>query len=152
VTLPPALQRLADHEDIRELLAKYDRAFTARDVSAYLECLTEDCHIERRDSEPSCTGHEELANLVRDFPVSGFRVSTGLEIDLRGDEASMRHFLLYIDKGPPCEISMFGTWFDELVRTKQGWKFRERIFEPLVIRASELSAAFMDDARRMRGE
>ena len=55
----------------------------------------------------------------------------------------MKNYMLYLDMGPPCEVSMFGVYFDRLVRTGEGWKFKERIFEPHVIRESETSAEFM---------
>jgi len=45
--------------------------------------------------------------------------------------------------GPPCDVSMFGVYFDKLVRTDEGVEFKERIFEPHVIRESETSASFM---------
>lgn len=137
------LQRLIDLEDIRQLVARYNFAFDERDDAAYLECWVKDGFVERRNSKPSCRGHAQLAALARDFPVNGRHVSTDLVIDLAGDEARMRHYLLYLDMGPPCEVSMFGVWNDKVVRTPTGWKFSERIFDPLTIRQSEVSAEFM---------
>ncbi|MEA3012555.1 MAG: hypothetical protein QOD42_1100 [Sphingomonadales bacterium] len=137
------LQRLIDLEDIRQLVARYNFAFDERDDEAYIECWVEDGFVERRNSKPSCRGHAQLAALARDFPVNGRHVSTDLVIDLDGDEASMRHYLLYLDMGPPCEVSMFGVWNDKVVRTPTGWKFKERIFDPLTIRESEVSQEFM---------
>lgn len=137
------LQRLIDLEDIRQLVARYNFAFDERDEVAYLDCWTEDGFVERRNSKPSCRGHAQLAALVRDFPVEGRHISTDLVIDLAGDEATMRHYLLYLDMGPPCEISMFGVWNDKAVRTASGWKYKERIFDPLTIRESEVSPEFM---------
>ncbi|HTU09580.1 MAG TPA: nuclear transport factor 2 family protein [Allosphingosinicella sp.] len=137
------LQRLLDLEDIRQLVARYNFAFDERDVAAYLECWVEDGFVERRNSKPSCRGHEQLAALVKDFPVDGRHVSTDLVIDLHGDEAEMRHYLLYLDMNGPCEVSMFGVWNDKVVRTPTGWKYKERIFDPLTIRESEVSEDFM---------
>lgn len=138
------LQRLVDLEDIRDLVARYNFAFDERDVDAYLACWTEDGFVERRNSKPSCRGHAQLAALVRGFPVEGRHISTDLVIDLEGDIATMRHYLLYLDMRPPGEISMFGVWNDVVVRTPDGWKFKERIFDPLTIRPSEVSSEFMD--------
>lgn len=137
------LQRLIDHEDIRQLVAKYNFAFDTRDEQGYIDCWTEDGFVERRNSKPSCRGHAQLAALARDFPVDGRHLTTDLIIDVDGDEAVMKNYMLYLDMGPPCEVSMFGVYFDKLVRTPSGWKFKERIFEPHTIRASETSAEFM---------
>jgi hypothetical protein len=138
-----AVQRLHDYEAIRQLVAKYNFAFDSRDERAYIACWTEDGFVERRNSKPSCRGHAQLAALARDFPVNGRHVTTDLVIDLDGDRAEMKNYMLYLDMDPPCEVSMFGVYYDKLVRTAEGWKFSERIFEPHVIRESETSAAFM---------
>jgi hypothetical protein len=145
------LQRLLDLEEIRQLVAKYNFAFDGRDEAAYVACWTQDGFVERRNSKPSCRGHAQLAALARDFPVNGRHITTDLVIDLQGDNAEMKNYMLYLDMGPPCEVSMFGVYFDKLVRTNEGWKFSERIFEPHTIRESETSAAFMsvvEDAAR----
>ena len=137
------LQRLEDLEAIRNLVAKYNFAFDTQDVDTYLTCWIEDGFVERRNSKPSCRGHAQLAALVRDFPVKGRHISTDLVITLDGDQATMKHYLLYLDMGPPCEVSMFGVWNDTVVRTADGWKYKERIFDPLAIRDSEVSPEFM---------
>ena len=146
------LQRLEDLEAIRQLVAKYNFAFDTRDLPAYLECWIEDGYVERRNSKPACRGHAQLAALARDFPVNGRHISTDLSIDLDGDRATMKHYLLYLDMGPPCEVSMFGIWNDVVVRTASGWKFAQRIFDPLTIRASELSPDFMAVVERAEHE
>lgn len=137
------LQYLLDLEDIRRLIARYDFAFDGRDEDSYAECWVEDGFVERRNSKPSCRGHDQLRALVRDFPVNGRRVTTNILIDIDGDEARIRNYLLYLDMGPPCEVSMFGIWNDKVVRTAAGWKFKERIFDPLTIRDYEVSPEFM---------
>ena len=137
------VQRLLDLEEIRLLVAKYNFAFDTRDERSYLECWTEDGFVERRNSKPSCRGHAQLAALARDFPVNGRHLTTDVLIELDGDHATMRNYMLYLDMGPPCEVSMFGVYHDKLVRTAEGWKFSERIFDPHTIRPSETSEAFM---------
>src|SRR3546814_3330437 len=137
------LRRLAEIEDIRKRVAKYNLAFDSRDEDGYVAFWTEDGYVERRNSKPSCRGHVQLAALARDFPVNGRHITTDLVIDVNGDTAEMKNYMLYLDMGPPCEISMFGVYFDKLVRTPEGWKFKERIFEPHVIRESETSEVFM---------
>jgi hypothetical protein len=137
------LQRLLDIEEIRQLTAKYNLAFDSRDAEAYIQCWVEDGFVERRNSKPSCRGHAELAALARDFPVNGRHMTTDLIIEPHGDHAVMRSYMLYLDMGPPCEINMFGIYFDKLIRTAGGWRFTERIFEPHTIRPSETSAEFL---------
>lgn len=137
------LQYLLDVEEIRRLIARYDFAFDGRDEVAYLECLVEDAFVERRNSKPSCHGHDQLRALVRDFPITGRRVTTNILIDIDGDLARVRNYLLYLDMGPPCAVSMFGVWNDTVVRTESGWKFKERVFDPMTIRDYEVSSEFM---------
>src|SRR3546814_9574027 len=100
------LRRLADIEEIRQLVAKYNLAFDSRDEDGYVACWTEDGYVERRNSKPSCRGHVQLAALARDFPVNGRHITTDLVIDVNCDTAEMKNYMLYLDMGPPCEISM----------------------------------------------
>jgi len=140
--MDPKLQELLDKEAIKELVARYNFAFDSRDVDAYLACWVEDGFVERRGSQPSCRGHAQLAALCRDFPIKGAHTCTDFIFEIDGDRATTRHYQMYYDLGPPCVVSMFGIWNDKLVRTSQGWKFVEKIFDPLTIRESEVSPEF----------
>lgn len=135
---------LRDIEQIRKLIAVYNFAFDTRDEAGFTACWTEDGFAERHNSELQHRGHAQLAALVRDFPVDGRHLTTDLIIDLHGDTATTRSYMLYLDMGPPCEISMFGVYNDELVRVDGTWKFRRRSFVPHTIRPSEVAAGFMD--------
>lgn len=139
------VQRLVDGEDIRQLVARYNLAIDGRDEAAYMDCWVEaGGHAERRGTPLSVTGTAQLRSLVRDFPVHGRHMSTDLIIQFDGDGAAVRHNLLYLDMAPPCAIGMVGIWNDKVVRTAKGWKFKERIFDPLTIRPSETSPEFFD--------
>ena len=140
--LDPKIQELLDREAIRELVARYNFAFDSRNVDAYLDCWVEDGFVERRNSKPSCRGHAQLAALVKGFPINGAHMCTDFIFEIDGDEAKTRHYQLYLDMGPPCTVSMFGIWNDRLVRTSDGWKFTEKIFDPMTIRDSEVSDDF----------
>ena len=136
------LQYLLDHEEIRQLAAKYVFAFDTRDEEAYVSCWTEDGFVERRGYQPTWQGHEQLAALVRVFPVEGRHLTTDLLIKVEGDRATMKSYLLYLDMKQPCEVSMVGVYDDILVRTSEGWKFEARSFEYHTIRESETSEEF----------
>lgn len=135
---------LRDIEQIRKLVAVYNFAFDARDEAGFTSCWTEDGFAERHGSELQHRGHAQLAALVRDFPVNGRHLTTDLIIDVDGDSATLRSYMLYLDMGPPCEISMFGVYNDELVRVDGVWKFRRRSFVPHSIRSSEVAPGFME--------
>lgn len=136
-------QYLIDHEEIRQLAARYVFAFDTRDEQAYINCWTEDGFSERMHYTPNFRGHDQLATLVRVFPVEGRHLTTDHVIDVTGDTAKMKSYLLYMDmEKQPCEISMIGVYYDDLVRTADGWKFKQRSFEVHTIRESEVSQDF----------
>lgn len=137
---------LRDVEQIRKLVAEYNWAYDSRDEQGFVACWTEDGHAERHNSKLQYRGHVQLAALVRDFPMNGRHLTTDMIIEVDGDTATMRSYMLYLDMGPPCEISMFGVYHDKLVRSEGKWKFRERSFVPHAIRASEVAPGFMDAA------
>lgn len=132
-----SLRLLLDIEQIKQLVAKYNFAFDNQDEAGYLACWTPDGYFERYNSRPRARGHVELAALVREFTVVGRHISSDFVIEVSGDTAVSENYCIYLDMKSPCEISMVGSYRDKLVRTAEGWKFSERIFEPYTLRESE---------------
>lgn len=88
------LRLLANIEEIRQLVARYNLAFDSCDQAGYVACRTEDGFVERRNFKPSCLGHARLAALARDFPVNGRHITTDLVAEVNGDEAEMKNYML----------------------------------------------------------
>jgi hypothetical protein len=133
-----ALKRLLDLEAIRDLNARYNHAFDNRQGELFASFWTEDCFGQRKNSEPKMKGRAAMAASAENWPVDGRHISTEAVIQLDGDSATQTIYCLFLDMAPPCEVSMFGIYEDKLVRTSEGWKFSERIFEPLYLRPSDV--------------
>jgi len=132
------LQRLIDIEAIRDLNARYNHAFDNRQGDLFASFWTEDGFGQRKDSEPKMRGRAAMKASAENWPVDGRHMCTEAVITVEGDTARQIIFCLYLDMAPPCEVSMFGQYHDKLVRTTEGWKFAERIFEPFYIRQSDV--------------
>jgi ketosteroid isomerase-like protein len=115
-----------DIEAIKQLTARYNRAFDSRDVQGYLDTWTEDGFFERSNAGRSYRGHAELDELVRTFPVDGRHITSDYIVDVDGDRAHSSCHLIYLDKDTGFSVAMFGVYSDDVVRTADGWKFASR--------------------------
>lgn len=115
-----------DIEAIKQLSARYNRAFDYVDEQAYLSVWTEDGFFERSNAGRSYSGHAELADLLSTFGVNGRHVVTDFIIDVNGDTATQSAYLTYLDADAEYKIAMFGVYSDALVRVDGAWKFASR--------------------------
>lgn len=118
-----------DYEAIRQLVARYNRAFDDLDVQGWVDCFTPDGFFERSNAGRAYEGSEQLAELVSGFPVKGRHVTTDFQIALDGDKASMSCYLTYLDRANDHNVAMFGVYADELVNVAGQWKFKSRRLE-----------------------
>lgn len=115
-----------DIEAIKQLSARYNRAFDYLDVPGYLAVWTEDGFFERSNAGRSYSGHAELAELLTTFGVNGRHVVTDFIIGVNGDTATQSAYLTYLDADADYKIAIFGVYSDELVRVEGQWKFASR--------------------------
>lgn len=126
------MSHVEDRLDILALNAKHNWASYDCDSEAYVECYTEDGIYESVNLGSRNAGHEQLAAAVtasRDIPWSLGHISADALIDIDGDTARQRVFiLLYRRESPTGENQFFGTgWYDDLlVRTPDGWRIKHR--------------------------
>ncbi|GAC1608865.1 MAG: hypothetical protein NVS3B26_07560 [Mycobacteriales bacterium] len=115
-----------DIEAIKQLSARYNRAFDYLDEQSYLDVWTEDGFFERSNAGRSYSGHAELAELLSTFGVNGRHVVTDFIIEVKGDTATQSAYLTYLDADAGYKIAIFGIYSDELVRVDGAWKFASR--------------------------
>lgn len=118
-----------DIEAIKQLTARYNRAFDLKDVEGYLATWTEDGFFERSNAGRSFQGTEELRELISTFDVRGRHVTSDFIIEVDGDTAHQACYLTYLDVADNFSVAMFGDYSDDLVRTPEGWRFRSRRLE-----------------------
>lgn len=115
-----------DVEAIRQLTAKYNRAFDERDADGWVALFTEDGLFERSNAGRSYSGREELRELIETFPVRGWHVTSDFIVSVDGDSAHSSCYLMYLDRDAGFAVSMFGIYDDRLVRQNGQWLFRSR--------------------------
>ena len=128
-----------DHEDIRQLLARYNFAIDEGDAAGWAACFTGSGTFECRglpDGAPLGGRHEGRDALVAYAEVHQ-RINKGrarhwnwnLLVDGDGDLAAMRCYMAVLRAGllPDAVVSATGIYADRLERTDGGWRFAERV-------------------------
>jgi hypothetical protein len=135
--MPRDLQYLLDRADISDLLIDYGTAIDARDFAALERIFTADAVIDyRATGGPLCTLEEArqfLAKALPQFPRSQHMMGN-ISIALQGATATARtmcHNPMVMRQPDGSEkVMFFGIWYaDELVRTGDGWRIRNRCLE-----------------------
>jgi uncharacterized protein (TIGR02246 family) len=122
-----------DRFAIRELIDQYSDAVNERDWAAFASCFTEDAvwdvgapfsfKLETRDLitqiASSKISEEEYVIQCPHAPV----------IKLNGDTATARTTMHEVVRSPGNKgAQLMGTYYDDLVRTPEGWRFKVRTF------------------------
>jgi len=124
---------LVDRTQVRELTARYNRAFDDGDPDAFAATFTEDGVMEI-DGGPTTTGRAALADMVRHTPYGIVHVTVDAIVEVDGDRAVQDVTLLVVarparDAAPDkrrSRLQRTGRYHDELVRTPEGWRFARR--------------------------
>ena len=127
------VQWLVDRTRIRELTARYNRAFDDGDAEAFAATFTPDGVMEVTGSF-EVRGHEGLAQMCRRIPYGIVHVTVDAIVEVDGDRAMQDVTVMVLqrpkpDAGPDERISRLdrsGRYRDELVRTPDGWRFSKR--------------------------
>jgi hypothetical protein len=122
-----AIQSLMDRNEIRELTARYNRAFDDVQPAAFASVFTDDGFMlfegERHD------GSGALEELVRATGYGFVHVTSDPIIDIDGDSAHQSCTLIVCNRRRDRLANpyvMSGRYEDDLVRTKDGWRFTRR--------------------------
>ena len=127
-----------DHEEIRQLLARYNFAIDFGDIDGWVETFTSDGVF-------SCLGLPDGAPLggthqgegaLRAYAETHFSINQGrarhwnwnLVIDGNDDSATMQCYLNAhsAGQGDSAQFRATGVYRDQLSRTGEGWKFAQR--------------------------
>ena len=135
--MPLSLQEISDRIEIHDLLVRYSHAIDTRDFDLLDRVFTPDAFIDYSSMGGAKGSLPEIKEFLRKAMAqfSGFQhMIANSMIDLQGDRASGRticHNPMVMTK-PDGSTHVFycGLWYlDELVRTPEGWRIRERVEE-----------------------
>lgn len=129
----PTLQQLIDHHAIQQLLNRYARALDDKDYDLLDHCFTADAELDFSDAGGGCRNYLEAKRWLREVlaPLPEMQhCITNVETTIDGDTANARSYTLNINGLPAAgalrHIIVGAIYFDELVRTPQGWRIRRR--------------------------
>jgi uncharacterized protein (TIGR02246 family) len=122
-----------DRARIRELTARYNRAFDDGDPDAFAATFTDDGVMEVVGG-PTTSGRSALAEMVRRTPYGIVHVTVDAIVSVDGDRAVQDVTLLVVARPAPdasadqrrSRLQRSGRYHDELVRTGDGWRFARR--------------------------
>ena len=131
------LETLIDRQEIDDLLIRYATAVDTKDWDLYETCFTEDAFIDY-ESAGGIKGRLPeirawLEKTLAIFPMTQHVVcNRAVEID--GDNGSARSVFynpMGLRSGETNQVLFFdgGYYNDQLIRTSEGWRIRERIEE-----------------------
>jgi SnoaL-like domain len=134
-----SLEEISDRLEINDLLVAYSHAIDFRNFDALDEVFTPDAHIDYSEMGGSAGSLEETKQFLRDnmkmFAMFQHMVAT-TKLDFDGPDhargKTICHNPMVIDKGDGETPHVFfcGLWYrDEFVRTKSGWRIKDRYEE-----------------------
>ena len=124
---------LVDSARIRELTARYNRAFDDGDPEAFAATFTED-GVMAVVGGPTTSGRAALAEMVRRTPYGIVHVTVDATVTVEGDRAVQDVTLLVVARPAPdapaeqrrSRLRRSGRYHDELVRVDGDWRFARR--------------------------
>lgn len=122
------MSNVEDHLAIRELAARYNRAFDYGDPEAWTECFTEDGSF-YIGSKELAAGKQALLEFARKS-IPGMKVkhcTTDAIVEVDGDTGTHDAYLILMDCGEKISVSNCGRYLDDVVRQNGKWKFKKRV-------------------------
>ena len=124
----------SDREQITEVLVRYATGIDTRDWELFRSCFTPDVHADYGagvgvwDDVGAITEYMTVMHQdMRDTK----HMLTNIVIDIDGTHATASTYVqavLVVSDDPPLWYEPVGRYVDRLVRTRDGWRIRERAF------------------------
>lgn len=124
------MTKVEDHLAIRELAAKYNRAFDYGDPEGWAACFTEDGTFNIGKKELAAGSAALLAFAKKSIP--GMKVkhcTTDAIVEVDGDTGTHDAYLILMDCGEKISASNCGRYYDNVVKQNGEWKFKKRVVE-----------------------
>lgn len=122
---PVALRDLADRLELMELTARAGRTFDDNDADGYADCFIDDGLYESPRIGLRAEGREALKAMCLGRGGVDIHFVTNIEIELQGDEARVRCFLLLSSREGPL-VNTTGRYENVCVRTDKGWRYKSK--------------------------
>jgi hypothetical protein len=113
--------------DLQQLYARYNMAIDAGDAEAWAATFTPDGNF-----NDTSKGHDALVQFIKDWRekrdgANRRHLNSNLSFTAATGGAHGSAYLLLLNTGTrPATIAMTGMYSDELVQTRNGWRFKSR--------------------------
>jgi 3-phenylpropionate/cinnamic acid dioxygenase small subunit len=119
-----------DKVEIQELVARAARCVDRHEVGAWVALFAEDGVFES-PAYGEMRGHEEIRDFQARHQEAGEEdgvkhVHTNIIVEGDGERAHAHHYVLKLKVDEAPMIYATGEFFDDLVRTAEGWRFERR--------------------------
>ncbi len=124
------MSNVEDHLAIRELAARYNRAFDYGDPKAWVECFTEDGTFNIGTKELAAGSEALLAFANKSIPTMKVKhCTTDAIVEVNGDAGTHDAYLILMDLGDKISANNSGRYLDDVVKQNGKWKFKKRVVE-----------------------
>ena len=124
------------HHQVMSVMTRYATSVDVKDLDRYATCFAEDLKVYGYGSE-TIVGRDRYLDYVREALTNYSRTQHLLgnfEIDVNGDEASMRSYVqaMHVPLADPEKVFVLWAIYDDrLIRTPDGWRITEHRLEPI---------------------
>jgi uncharacterized protein (TIGR02246 family) len=122
-----------DHEEIRQLMARYCQLLDTQDAAGWASLFSEDGVLDLGGTRTQ--GTEALQAYVhglraahQNSPIR--HLVTNVVINVDGDDATSQSYVVLLNPGAPTPIGMTGTYDDRLRRIDGRWRLVQRHLVP----------------------
>lgn len=124
------MSKVEDHIAIRELAARYNRAFDYGNPEAWVECFTEDGSFEMGSKKLAAGSTDLLAFAKKMIPTMKVKhCTTDAIVEVDGDTGTHDAYLILVDCGDKVSVVNSGRYIDAVVRVNGQWKFKQRVVD-----------------------
>jgi 3-phenylpropionate/cinnamic acid dioxygenase small subunit len=126
--------RLADRQEIADLLVEYCRALDLMDLPAIVRVFSEDCHVEygpedRLRSHGAAAVAKSLERMWRWARTSHHLSNIQIAFNGPDHARSVSYVLAWHERPDGSTATVMGQYHDSLVRRTEGWRIAERRME-----------------------
>ncbi len=124
------MSKVEDHLAIRELAARYNRAFDYGNPKAWAECFAPDGTFEM-GGRVLATGSDNLLKFAeKNIPKMKVKhCTTDAIVEVNGDTGVHDAYLILVDTGDKVSVTNSGRYLDKVVKINGAWKFQQRIVD-----------------------
>lgn len=124
------MSNVEDHLAIRELAARYNRAFDYGDPEGWVECFTKDGTFEMGGKQLAAGSEALLAFAKKMIPTMKVKhCTTDAIVEVDGSTGTHDAYLILMSCGEKVSAANSGRYLDKVVKQNGKWKFQQRVVE-----------------------